>query len=243
MKSKSPDTAARAINYLLPEFPIVATITTSTTGNPGVSGINPLLIKTLRNFKYKTEVSDSDQEFDSLTDIEIATRDSKSTYDLLFLDSWHTYEDSLKILEIGIQIAKPNSIILVHDCLSRSSSLSPSFVAGAWSGVTCFVFREFVKTINREWFVLDSDHGLGVIGPEVESKKKVQNSVDLELLRKAENENFEKFHANPSKFMRGVSPANFHLAIDLVKSGLSPEALADKPKHLAERLISKRLWD
>ena len=105
MSTQIPTTVADVINLLLPEFPSLATITTATTGTPGVAGINPSLVRAFRSFKYRTDAKDVDQEFESLSDIDDATQDLKSLYDLLFLDSWHNYEDSLKILEIGVRIA------------------------------------------------------------------------------------------------------------------------------------------
>lgn len=175
-----------------------------------------------------TDAKELDQEFTSLADIDDSTQNLKFLYDLLFLDSWHTYEDSLRILEIGLRLAKPNSIILVHDCLSRSSSLSADYVPGAWSGVTCFVFREFAKKVNREWFVLDSDFGVGILGPEISNKKSISHSINLEDLKKSETENLEQFHSNPRSFMRGIPPADFQTALHLVKSGKSPEYLVSK---------------
>jgi hypothetical protein len=228
VSSPIPSTAADVINLLLPDFPSVATITTATTGTPGVAGMNPSLIKSFRSYKYITDASELDQEFTSLADIDDSTQNLKSLYDLLFLDSWHTYEDSLRILEIGVRLAKPNSIILVHDCLSLSSSLSADYVPGAWSGVTCFVFREFAKKVNREWFVLDSDFGVGVLGPEISNKKSIFYSINLEDLKKSEAENSEQFYINPRSFMRGVSPTDFQTALHLIKSGKSPEYLVGK---------------
>jgi len=228
MKSSAPNTAAAAINFFLPEFPALGAITTATTGIPGIAGINPSLLKSFRSYKYRTDAENIDQEFSSLKEINHVTKNLKSEYDLLFLDSWHTYEDSLGILEIGIRLAKPNSIILVHDCLSLSSSLSSDYVPGAWSGVTCFVFREFAKTLNREWFVLDSDYGVGVLGPEIKSIKPTLNSVSLELLKESELANFEQFYANPQKYMRGILPSDFHRAVNLIKSGKSPEPLVHR---------------
>ncbi len=247
MKSTAPTTAAEVINLLLPEFSSIAAIATATTGVPGIAGINPSLMRSFRTYKYRTEAEDIDQEFASLKDIDNATKDLRSEYDLLFLDSWHTYEDSLKILEIGIRIAKPSSIILVHDCLSRSSSLSPDYVPGAWSGVTCFVFREFAKTVNREWFVLDSDFGVGVLGPEIENISPSLKSVDLKDLKKNESENFKKFYASPQKYMRGIAPSDFLNAVNLIRSGKSPEHLVKKkvgwaikaPKRKASKFLRK----
>lgn len=228
MDSQIPSTVADVINLLLPDFPSVAAITTATTGTPGVAGMNPSLIKSFRSYKYMTDAKELDQEFTSLADIDDSTQNLKFLYDLLFLDSWHTYEDSLRILEIGLRLAKPNSIILVHDCLSRSSSLSADYVPGAWSGVTCFVFREFAKKVNREWFVLDSDFGVGILGPEISNKKSISHSINLEDLKKSETENLEQFHSNPRSFMRGIPPADFQTALHLVKSGKSPEYLVSK---------------
>jgi hypothetical protein len=227
MSTQIPTTVADVINLLLPEFPSLATITTATTGTPGIAGINPSLVRTFRSFKYRTDAKDVDQEFESLSDIDHATQDLESLYDLLFLDSWHNYEDSLKILEIGIRIAKPNSIILVHDCLARTSSLSAEFVPGSWSGVTCFVFREFAKQVNREWFVLDSDFGVGVLGPEIITKESMPHSVNLENLKHSELENLEKFQSNPRGFMRGILSTDFQKALHLIKIGESPEYLVN----------------
>jgi hypothetical protein len=241
MDLSAPTTAAQVINLLLPEFPSLAAITTSTTGTPAVAGINPSLVKTFHSFKYTTEVGH--QEFASLAEIDEACKELNSSFDLLFLDSWHTYEDSLKILEIGIRIAKPNSIILVHDCLALSSSLSSTFVPGAWSGVTCFVFREFAKTVNREWFILDSDHGLGVLGPEVDTKQPLLDSVNLELLKRSELDLLKQFYENPCQYMRGIAPSNFQEALNRVRSGENPEYLVSRNQELANESDQNRILE
>lgn len=226
-----PQCVSDVINALLPHYPAMAAITSATTGTPGVAGINPALLQSFRNYQYSTPVAGIELEFSSLKEIDDKTQHLNSSYDLIFVDPWHTYEDSLLILELAIRLAKPESVILTHDCLTHNASLSSEYIPGAWSGVTCFVFREFAKTVKREYFVLDRDHGIGVLGPEVEHLNPALNKVDVRNLEKLESENLLKFVANPREFMRGISSTSFTSAMDLIERGESPAHLTALNPH------------
>lgn len=223
----NPQTAAEVINLLLPKYPRLATITTSTTGIFAIADINPSLLKFFNSYKYTTPAENINQEFSSLQEIDVKIQNIKNEYDLIFLDPWHTYDDSLLALEIAIRWAKPNSIILMHDCLSLSASLSSSYVPGAWSGVTCFVFKDFTKTIKREYFVLDCNHGIGVIGPEIDSLALTANQVNLRYLKDIEAKNLSNFKSNPQEFMRGIPSSSFDIAMQLITNGHSPAHLVN----------------
>jgi hypothetical protein len=243
----NPKTAAEAINFLLPKYPRMAAITTATTGIYAIADINPSLLKSFNSYKYTTPAENVIQEFSSLEEIDVKTRDINDEYDLIFLDPWHTYEDSLLALKIAIRWAKPNSIILMHDCLSLSASLSSSYVPGAWSGVTCFVFKYFTETLNREYFVLDCNHGIGVIGPELKWLTHTSKKVNLSKLKEFEAQNLAEFKANPQEFMRGIPPSSFDDAVQLIEYGHSPAHLVDLTQSMnsnpaPEGIKNSRIW-
>jgi len=203
----------------------MAAITTATTGTPGIAGINPSLLKSFRSFQYSTPEQNSAREFKSLEQIDEATKDISSQFDLIFVDPWHTYENSLLALEITMRLAKPNSIIVMHDCLAREASLSADYVPGAWSGVTCFVFKEFAKTVQREYFVLDRNHGIGILGPVHASKSPVLDTVDLQKLKEEEPRNLSEYLRDPRAFMRGISSTYFSEALQMIEAGRNPTPL------------------
>lgn len=217
-----PQTAADVLNALLPKYPHMAAITSATTGTPGIAGINPSLLKSFRSFQYSMPEQNIALEFTSLAQIDEATKDISNQYDLIFIDPWHTYEDSLLALEIAMRLAKPNSMIVMHDCLAREASLSAEYIPGAWSGVTCFVFKEFAKTVRREYFVLDRNHGVGILGPLLRSNSPTLDTLDLEKLKAEESQKLSEYWKDPRAFMRGISSTSFNEAIQKIEVGRDP---------------------
>lgn len=97
--------------------------------------------------------------------------------DVAFIDGLHTYEQSLKDVQNCLKFLKEDGIIVMHDCnpLSKAqaypanspehaASSCPSKWEGDWSGdvwKTIAFLRSTRKDLNI--FVLDCDHGLGII--------------------------------------------------------------------------------
>ena len=94
-----------------------------------------------------------------------------------FIDGLHTYEQSLRDIRNCLKFLKKDGIIVMHDCnplseaqaypansLEHAANSCPSNWAGDWSGdvwKTVAFLRSSRKDLNI--FVLDCDHGLGII--------------------------------------------------------------------------------
>ena len=88
----------------------------------------------------------------------------KIKYDIVFVDSWHTYEQSLLDLETALKHVSANGIIVVHDCCPYAQDLIGKCTGGAWCGQTYEAFIDF-RYRHRELqiFCLYVDYGCGII--------------------------------------------------------------------------------
>jgi hypothetical protein len=87
--------------------------------------------------------------------------------DIAFIDGLHTYEQSLQDFKNCLKYLSPNGIILFHDCNAQSKdSAAREFLdtTTLWNGdvwKTIVHIRSFYSEL--ECFVLDCDHGVGVV--------------------------------------------------------------------------------
>jgi hypothetical protein len=99
----------------------------------------------------------------------IATaRHSKLRADLVYVDPWHTYDDSMDSLLLAIEIVRPGGHIVLHDCLPRSRELAdllPSHVSASWCGETWRAFADLTARMGPEWqwTIVDSDFGIAIM--------------------------------------------------------------------------------
>ena len=91
---------------------------------------------------------------------------SGEKFDVVFIDSYHTYAASLRDLVYGLQLVNENGILLVHDCFPPDESYtSPEFVPGEWCGLTFAAYLDIVLFKSGIHYVtIDSDFGCGIIG-------------------------------------------------------------------------------
>ena len=91
--------------------------------------------------------------------------DSSQTFDVVFVDPYHSYDASLINLQLGYQLVKPDGIMVVHDCNPPDEHLtSPESRGGAWCGLTYQAFIDFVrKRPELEYCVVDTDYGVGLV--------------------------------------------------------------------------------
>lgn len=105
-------------------------------------------------------------------------------YDLVFVDSYHTYEASRRDLELALLVLKPTGTIVVHDCNPPMEIYTcPESMQGNWTGVTYLAFLDFVReTVNLDYCVVDMDWGCGVVrwsNPRFAKKHVVPTSPSL----------------------------------------------------------------
>jgi len=141
---------------------------------------------------------------------------SGERFDLVFIDSYHTYEASLRDIVYGLQLIGNGGLLLIHDCFPPNKACTASdFTPGEWCGVTFAAYLDTVLyTEDIHYVTVDSDYGCGIIGKDsrVDQLSNLHPTADLiqewrrlDLSRKYPF--FEKYH---SQLLRLVSPAEFH---------------------------------
>jgi len=140
-------------------------------------------------------------------------------YDLICLDPFHEYNESMSDLKLLTSFLTDNGILICHDCYPPNKICAqPYFTTGEWCGVTYGVFIEFAYN-NPDWFytILNTDFGLGIIRKKniffklyicnLENNninKDIQNQF-IELLKKEDNSTYDFFIDN-SKSLINILP-------------------------------------
>jgi len=85
-------------------------------------------------------------------------------FDIVFLDPWHTFEQSKQDMENALQLVNDNGFIVIHDCCPHSKNYIGKFSSGAWCDQTYEAFIDFkMKHPLLESIVVDVDYGCAVI--------------------------------------------------------------------------------
>lgn len=90
---------------------------------------------------------------------------SNQSFDVVFIDPYHTYKSSLQNLMAGFRLLNPDGVMVVHDCNPPSLDIaSPTFQGGLWCGLTYLAFLDFVhQNPGTEYGVVDTDWGVGLV--------------------------------------------------------------------------------
>ena len=87
------------------------------------------------------------------------------SYDLVFIDPYHSYENSYEDIVGAFSLVKDGGALVIHDCNPPTEiSAGPTFTGGEWCGLTYWAFIDFV--IGRSgirYTTLDADYGCGII--------------------------------------------------------------------------------
>jgi hypothetical protein len=86
-------------------------------------------------------------------------------YDLVFVDPWHSYECSLRDIELGWSLLAETGVLVVHDCSPPSLALAgPEFQPGSWCGLTYAAFIDFtLSETGLDFYTVDADYGCAVV--------------------------------------------------------------------------------
>jgi hypothetical protein len=95
----------------------------------------------------------------------------RAALDICLVDGMHTYKYALRDVENALQYLSDDGVIIMHDCNPQTAEAGCSFedwqargYLGEWNGDVWKVIlhlRSMRNDINT--FVLDCDHGLGII--------------------------------------------------------------------------------
>ncbi len=127
----------------------------------------------------------------------------KNGIDVAFVDGMHTYEQSSKDINNCLKYLNKNGVIIVHDCnpTNEAGTIVPRELAqktkgysSAWWGDVWKVVADLRSSRNDlEIFVVDEDHGLGIIRKGTPNKMLEYTKQDINNLKyKDLEENREK---------------------------------------------------
>ena len=111
--------------------------------------------------KFRTE---ADNSYELIRYLD-ATLSMDARYDIILVDPYHTYRESLLDLRGAMCLLRPGGILVVHDCNPTDPDIvSPNFTHGDWCGVTYQAFVDFVLGARFDAYcTVDDDFGCGVV--------------------------------------------------------------------------------
>jgi len=123
--------------------------------------------------------------------------------DIALVDGMHEYHYALRDVENTLKYLHNDGIIIMHDCNPLTEEASIPFteweakgMTGTWNGdlwKTIVHLRSLRKDINV--FVLDCDHGLGII-----TKRKPENTLNFSP-EEIETLTYSQFNANRTAWL------------------------------------------
>jgi len=105
------------------------------------------------------------------------------TFDLVFIDSLHTYDASLMDILFGLNLMNPGGAMLLHDCYPRDKAhISPDFHEGVWYGLTFAAYLDVaLHSANLNYVTVDTDAGCGIISRDRDLGQISDNRLTPEL--------------------------------------------------------------
>ena len=130
-------------------------------------------------------------------------KENKSSFDIVFIDGLHTYEQVKKDILNSVNCLLDEGIILVHDCMpdSLGKQAVPRYKM-QWNGDVWKAIVDLRQQENLEIYTCEIDQGIGVI-----SKKK--NTSILKLDKPINKLKFKDYFNNYKEYMRVISLDEF----------------------------------
>ena len=130
-------------------------------------------------------------------------KENKSSFDIVFIDGLHTYEQVKKDILNSVNCLLDEGIILVHDCMpdSLGKQAVPRYKM-QWNGDVWKAIVDLRQQENLEIYTCEIDQGIGVI-----SKKK--NTSILKLDKPINKLKFKDYYNNYKEYMRIISLEEF----------------------------------
>jgi hypothetical protein len=158
---------------------------------------------------------------------------SGEKFDLVFIDSYHTYAASLRDLVYGMQLVNQNGIILIHDCFPPNiACTTPEYIRGEWCGLTFAAFLDIVLfTEGIHYITIDSDYGCGVVSKDNRLSQFSNPPADPKLLLEWRMlpllQKYPFFESHHRELLHLISAEEFVASL----FGESAEAGIDNPAH------------
>ena len=119
-----------------------------------------------------TYVSTS-REFWDIVFLDLESFKVRFTYDLIFIDGKHTYEESKNDLKQALKLLSPKGTIILHDVKpwNEDSQKIPR-ISQQWNGDVWKTAVDHVATANHLVYTIDCDYGVCCIHPFTEREQK-----------------------------------------------------------------------
>ena len=130
-------------------------------------------------------------------------KENKSSFDIVFIDGLHTYEQVKKDILNSVNCLLDEGIILVHDCMpdSLGKQAVPRYKM-QWNGDVWKAIVDLRQNEYLEIYTCKIDQGIGVI-------KKKRNSSILKLEKNIKDLKFKDYYKNYVKYLRVVDLKEF----------------------------------
>jgi hypothetical protein len=173
------------------------------------------------------------------------------SYDIVFVDPFHTYRCSITDLYGAAALLAPNGILVVHDCNPTDATIvGPEYQKGSWCGVTYQAFVDFLLGYKAGGYcTVDTDFGCGVVFSGGANVPQVWKSagilprlaLDWSVVRLNNDQRFKFFEKHRQALLNLVSPADFAKVYPSLQAKLStadtqpvnPETQSVGPKNEA----------
>lgn len=196
--------------------------TSEGTGIPALRGISIPEFEFLTSIRYSTELRTSKSDtlqksrFVSLPAALSGAR-RLAPFDIAFIDPYHDYAESAQVLsELSDQL-RESGWIIVHDCYPPYELANEQHQDGAWCGSTYAAFRDFACRSNRAWFVVDTDFGVGIMGP-AHTHGCILDLINPALVERWEHSDIagkrDLLKSDGSALMRVIRPDQFEHFVD-----------------------------
>ena len=121
---------------------------------------------------------------------------NKDSFDLIFLDGLHTYEQTIKDIDNSLSTINENGVIFIHDCLPKKiwNQVVPR-IYGHWNGDVWKAIVQARTYDHADTYTCIADHGIVII-----FKRKNSNLLKLEK-KNFKNLKFSDYFNNHEKFM------------------------------------------
>ena len=170
-----------------------------------------------RNYKSYLEVGcDNDENFSKIqivnkigidplkggtlrmTSDEFFTKNDQS-FDIIFLDGLHTYEQTIKDINNGLKFLNTNGVIIIHDCLPKKiwNQIVPRLY-GHWNGDVWKAIVHSRTYEHADTYTCIADHGLGVIFKRKNRNKLNINQTNFKKLK------FADYYKNHRQYMNVI---------------------------------------
>ena len=120
--------------------------------------------------RYATDLQrrsrDDARDLPTIDVLEATLRAHPVCAEIVFVDSWHSYDDTVRTLDMALAMLSDGGFVVVHDCDppdAQTATADPEHYV--WCGVTWRGFVDVTASLpaTAEWWVLESDFGVGVI--------------------------------------------------------------------------------